>query len=47
MNKYLPVIDTWEDPYFVTITAKSVPARSLVKRMNDMNRGFRKKLVVN
>ena len=42
MNRYLPVIYTWEDPYFVTITAKSVPARSLDKRMNDMNRGFRK-----
>lgn len=24
MNRYLPIIKTWEDPHFVTITAKSV-----------------------
>jgi hypothetical protein len=42
MNRYLPTIDTWEEPYFVTITAKSVPAKSLAQRMSDMNRGFRK-----
>ena len=41
INKYLPVIQTWDDPHFVTLTAKAVPARSLNKRMSDMLRGFR------
>ena len=42
MNKYLPVVSTWEQPYFVTLTAKAIPFRSLAKRMKDMNRGFTK-----
>lgn len=37
----MPVIKEWESPYFVTITAKSVPAESLKKRMQDIIRGFR------
>ena len=42
INKYLPHISGWEDPYFVTLTAKAVKSRSLQRRMKDMNRGFRK-----
>lgn len=42
INKYLPIVKTWEQPYFVTLTAKSVALKSLNKRMADMNRGFRK-----
>ena len=42
INKYLPVIQTWSEPYFVTLTAKAVPLKALNKRMKDMNRGFRK-----
>ncbi len=42
INKYLPVVREWQEPYFVTLTAKSVPLKSLQKRMKDMNRGFRK-----
>lgn len=41
INKYLPLINTWEEPYLVTLTAKSVPAKSLDKRINQMLRGFR------
>lgn len=41
INKYLPIVKTWEKPYFVTLTAKAVPLKSLKKRMSDMNRGFR------
>lgn len=29
INRYLPVIQTWEDPHFVTLTQKSVPAKKL------------------
>lgn len=42
INKYYPVVSKWQEPYFVTLTAKSVPLKSLNKRMKDMNRGFRK-----
>lgn len=41
INKYLPVIQTWPDPHFVTLTAKAVPAKSLKRRISDMLRGFR------
>lgn len=41
INKYLPEIQTWGDPHFVTLTAKAVAARSLNKRVADMLRGFR------
>lgn len=41
MNRYLPVIATWPEPYFVTLTAKALPKTNLSKRIRDMNRGFR------
>lgn len=42
INKYLPVVKTWEDPYFVTLTIKSVKAYLLNTRIKALNRAFRK-----
>jgi len=42
INKYLPVIRQWKDPYFVTLTAKSVPAYKLKDRMRRMILSFNK-----
>lgn len=41
IRRYLPVLQTWAKPYFVTLTAKSLPAKNLTRRMKDMNRGLR------
>lgn len=42
MNKYLPVIKQWEDPYFVTLTVRAVPAWKLNKWVKlGLVRGFR------
>ncbi|HKG67241.1 MAG TPA: hypothetical protein VKA92_00115 [Segetibacter sp.] len=41
MNRYLPIIKTWEDPHFVNLTARSVPLKSLAKRMKSMINGFK------
>lgn len=41
INRYLPTIKTWEQPYFVTLTARSVKLNKLKIRLNNMNRGFR------
>src|SRR5881398_3107536 len=38
INKYLPVLQTWEEPHFITLTIKAVPAyllNSTIKKMND------------
>lgn len=40
INEYLPVIEQWPEPYFVTLTVKSVKVRSLKKVMRGMIRGF-------
>ena len=41
MNRYLPAIMQWEEPYFVTLTVKAIPARNLRKWLKDgMIRGF-------
>ncbi|HEX7414179.1 MAG TPA: hypothetical protein VF411_09045 [Bacteroidia bacterium] len=29
INNYLPIIETWEEPYFVTLTVRAVPAHRL------------------
>ena len=42
INKYMPILKSWDEPYFVTLTAKAVPAISLRKRMSDMLRGIKK-----
>jgi len=41
INRYLPVIQTWEEPYFVTLTVKAVPRKSLNAVMRNMTREFR------
>ncbi len=40
INKYLPIIQSWPEPYFVTLTARSVKANILHKRMKKLNHGF-------
>ena len=40
INKYLPVIKKWEQPYFVTLTVKSVTADRLAKWMLAMKVAF-------
>lgn len=42
VNRYLPVIKTWESPYFVTLTVRSVGAKSLNKWMAGFKRAFQK-----
>lgn len=41
INKYLPVISKWEDPHFVTLTAKAVPEAKLRTWFDLFKRGFR------
>ncbi|HLP06445.1 MAG TPA: protein rep, partial [Paludibacter sp.] len=41
INRYLPVIETWEDPHFVTLTQKSVPANKLEQWFFGVNKAFR------
>jgi plasmid rolling circle replication initiator protein Rep len=41
LNKYLPIIKQWENPYFVTLTVKAVPARILKQRIKNLLRAFR------
>ncbi|MEP6465848.1 MAG: protein rep [Parafilimonas sp.] len=40
INKYLPVIRTWTDPQFLTLTIKSVSAERLSVIMRKMVQGF-------
>lgn len=42
MNKYLPVIKTWPEPYFTTLTIKGVPAHRLSYMINGIVRGFKR-----
>jgi len=42
INRYLPVVRTWEAPYFVTLTQKAVPAESLRKWFYGVNKAFRR-----
>jgi len=41
INKYMSIIQTWDNPYLVTLTIKSVPAKSLNKMMSGMMNAFR------
>ncbi len=45
INKYYPVLSTWENPYLVTLTAKAVEASKLKRRIFDTQRAF--KIVLN
>jgi hypothetical protein len=47
INRYLPVIDKWETPYFVTLTAKAVPAHKLKSRIDRMILSMKKLLARN
>ncbi len=40
INSYYPVLSTWERPYFVTLTARSVPKTRLNQRVDDMIKTF-------
>lgn len=42
INKYLPVLESWPDPYFVTLTIKAVKAGQLAKMIKALNRAFKK-----
>ncbi|HEX5002292.1 MAG TPA: protein rep [Bacteroidia bacterium] len=42
VNKYLPVIQTWPEPYFVTLTVKAVSASRLRDHMRSMLKGLKK-----
>ena len=41
INKYLPVIQEWKEPYFVTLTIKAFPLRYLRKAMKKVIAGFK------
>jgi plasmid rolling circle replication initiator protein Rep len=41
INQNLPVIRTWKDPHFLTLTTKAVGASKLKARIRNMNRAFR------
>ncbi len=41
INRYLPEISTWEDPHFVTLTLKAVPAAKLDYWLEGIHRAFR------
>ena len=40
INRYLPIIATWTQPYFVTLTTRALSRTRLRKRIGDLNRGF-------
>lgn len=40
INKYYPVLKTWKDPHFVTLTIRSIKAHKLKKWMDGMIRAF-------
>ncbi len=42
INRYLPVIQKWEEPYFLTLTVKAVPYKNLNAVMKRMIETFRK-----
>ena len=41
INKYLPVLRTWPEPYFVTLTVRAVKARELQKMIKAQKRAFK------
>jgi hypothetical protein len=42
INRYLPIVQTWQEPYFLTLTVKSVPYNRLKPVMRSMVTEFRK-----
>jgi plasmid rolling circle replication initiator protein Rep len=41
IKKYLPVLQTWEQPFFVTLTTKAVGSGQLQKRIKETNNALR------
>jgi hypothetical protein len=41
INRYLPIVKTWKDPFFVTLTVKAVPAGSLKLWIFGFKKAFR------
>lgn len=41
INKYLPILNTWYEPYFVTLTVKAVKADRLPDLIKSLKRGIR------
>lgn len=42
INRYLPIIRTWEDPYFITLTVRAVPAEKLETWLKGFKKAFRR-----
>jgi hypothetical protein len=42
INRYYPVINQWKQPYFVTLTIRSVPQNKLKSRVDGLIRAFRR-----
>ena len=42
IKQYLPVVKQWPDPQFVTLTVKTVYARSLSRRLTEVYKNFQK-----
>ena len=42
INRYLPVIQTWESPHFTTLTIKACSKRNLNKMIDGMIRAFKR-----
>lgn len=42
INKYYPIIEKWEEPYFVTLTVKACTAPYLKKRISKVLEGFQR-----
>lgn len=40
INQYLPEIQTWDNPFFVTLTIPNIPAKELSVAINDMLKQF-------
>jgi len=41
INKYLPVLCKWKQPYFLTLTVKAVPEQHLKKLVDEVIKAFR------
>ncbi|WP_298423225.1 protein rep [uncultured Kordia sp.] len=41
INKYYPVLKNWENPYFVTLTLKTVKANALRNRIYEVKKAFK------
>jgi hypothetical protein len=42
INKYLPIIKEWKQPYYIVLTAKAVSAKHLAKRVAQMINRFQR-----